>query len=224
MSRDGLASHGIDVEDIDRYLSVIEQRVSRGRTGSQWMVQSLTGMQGRGNLSERLSALTAALVARQKDGQPVGEWEPARLEEAGVWRDNFLTVEQFMTTDLFTVSEDESLDLVANLMEWNQVRHIPVEDHVHRLIGLVSYRCLIKLMAKGMLTNGERPIAVSDIMKRDLVTVAPDLATLEAIELMRKHRISCLPVVQGDRLVGILTERDLMDLAAELIRKQLSQR
>ena len=224
MARDGLSGRGIDAEDIDRYLSVIEQRVSQGQTGSQWMERSLAGMQGRGTTSERLSALTAALVGRQKEGRPVGEWKPARLAEAGVWRDNFLTVEQYMTTDLFTVSEDESLDLVANLMEWNQVRHIPVEDHVHRLVGLISYRCLIKLMAQGMLTNGQRPIAVSDIMKRDLVTVSPEDSTLEAIELMREHKISCLPVVQGERLVGILTERDLMNVAAELIRDQLEQR
>ncbi len=61
-------------------------------------------------------------------------------------------------------------------------------------------------------------------MKRDLVTVSPELPTLEAIELMRKHKVSCLPVVKGERLIGILTERDLMNVAAELIRNQLEQR
>ena len=74
------------------------------------------------------------------------------------------------------------------------------------------------------MTNRQRPIAVSDIMKRDLVTVSPEDSTLEAIELMREHKISCLPVVKGETLVGILTERDLMNLAAALIRDQLEQR
>jgi CBS domain-containing protein len=56
------------------------------------------------------------------------------------------------------------------------------------------------------------------------VTVSPEDPTLEAIELMRQHKVSCLPVVKGERLVGILTERDLMNVAAQLIRDQLEQR
>jgi CBS domain-containing protein len=221
LAREGLARRGIDAADADRYLSVIDKRVSSGKTGSQWAVVSLSGMRGKGNLSERLTALTAAMVERQKGDEPVAEWSPAKLVESSGWKQNFLKVEQYMTTDLFTVSEDESLDLVASLMEWKRIRHVPVEDGQHRLVGLISYRSLLKLMARGTLRSPDGHIAVSEVMNRDPVTVGPETSTLEAIELMRQHQVSCLPVVTDDHLVGIITERDLMNVAAALLEQRL---
>ncbi|MBK7539612.1 MAG: CBS domain-containing protein [Myxococcales bacterium] len=47
--------------------------------------------------------------------------------------------------------------------------------------------------------------------------------TLEALRLMRRLRIGCLPVVQDDKLVGILTEEDLMNIASKLLEERLSQ-
>jgi CBS domain-containing protein/gamma-glutamylcysteine synthetase len=223
MARDGLQRRGIDAADVDRYLGVVDRRVGGYRTGAQWMVNSLAGMRGRGTMGERLNALTAAIVTRQKTEQPVSEWEPAKLEEGGGWKHNFLLVEQYMTTDLFTVSADESLDLVASLMEWERIRHIPVEDANHRLVGLVSYRSLLALMARGQLGDRGKDISVSEIMRQDPITVAPDASTLEAIGLMIHHGVGCLPVVKDDQLVGIITERDLMNVAAELLREQLKE-
>jgi CBS domain-containing protein/gamma-glutamylcysteine synthetase len=221
LAYEGLEKRGIDSADAERYLSVIDKRVVSGRTGAQWQAISLGGMRGQGNLSERLNALTAAMVERQKGEDPVAEWPPARLVESSGWKQNFLKVEQYMNTDLFTVTEDESLDLVASVMEWKRIRHIPVEDAQHRLVGLVSYRSLLKLMARGSLSRGETHLAVSEVMNPDPVTVRPDSSTLEAIELMRQHEISCLPVVSDDHLVGVITERDLMNVAATLLEQQL---
>ena len=119
------------------------------------------------------------------------------------------------------VTEDESLDLVASLMEWKRIRHIPVEDVDHRLVGLISYRSLLKLMSRGLLNKPGTQHAVSEVMNRTPVTVLPGSSTLEAIELMRQHEVSCLPVVSGEHLVGIITERDLMNVAATLLEQQL---
>ena len=221
LAYEGLERRGVDSSDAERYLSVIDKRVSSGRTGSQWQAISLGGMRGQGNLSERLNALTAAMVERQKGEDPVSEWAPARLIESSGWKKNFLRVEQYMTTDLFTVTEDESLDLVASLMEWKRIRHIPVEDADHRLVGLISYRALLKLMSRGLLNKPGTQHAVSDVMNRTPVTVSPGSSTLEAIELMRQHEVSCLPVVAEEHLVGIITERDLMNVAATLLEQQL---
>jgi CBS domain-containing protein len=58
-------------------------------------------------------------------------------------------------------------------------------------------------------------------MKEDPVTVSPDTPTLEAVETMRTHQVACLPVVKGDKLVGILTERDLINVAAKLLDREL---
>jgi CBS domain-containing protein len=142
IAAEGLHAARIDAKDRDRYLGVLERRVRTGRTGSRWLMFSLAGMKDHGTQGERLNALTTATIARQSTGLPVAEWEPARLDEGGGWENNYLKVEQYMTTDLYTVHPDEPVDLVANLMEWHRIRHVPVEDHEHRLIGIVSYRAL----------------------------------------------------------------------------------
>jgi CBS domain-containing protein/gamma-glutamylcysteine synthetase len=223
LAEQGLKRSSIPDAEIERYLGTIHARVASHGTGAQWTVQSLAMMRDQGTASERLNAVTAATIARQKTKRPVHEWEPARLEEAGGWRSNFLKVEQYMTTDLFTVQEDEPLDLVAGLMEWERIRHVPVEDKKHRLIGLVSYRVLLRLLARGGLMGEGIKGAVSDVMLKNLVTIHPEASTLEAIDKMRKHRIGCLPVVKDGKLVGIVTERDFMNVSAELLEQKLKE-
>ena len=58
-------------------------------------------------------------------------------------------------------------------------------------------------------------------MHRDPVTVAPETSTLEAIEIMKRHQIGCLPIVKEGRLVGIVTERDFMNVAQQLMEDLL---
>ena len=60
-------------------------------------------------------------------------------------------------------------------------------------------------------------------MRPDPVTVTPETSTLDAIELMRKHRVGCLPVVQGGKLVGIVTEWDFIEMAAQLVDRWLRE-
>jgi CBS domain-containing protein len=180
-------------------------------------------MKDAGTPGERFNALVAGAVSRQKSKRPVAEWKLARLKEAGGWKHTFREVEQFMTTDLFTVAEDEPVDLVASLMDWERIRHVPVEDHQNRLVGLISYRSLLRQLVHGASSRGVSHVAVSEVMTRDPLTVAPETPTLEAIALMRRHRIGCLPVVKDGRLVGIVTERDFMDVAAELMEEKLRE-
>jgi len=221
MARAGLDHLGIDPDDRDRYLGILEQRVSLDRTGSRWLLDSMARMSGSGGTAERLAALTSAAIARQEEGKPVHEWRLADLEEAGGWERHYSRIEQFMTTDLFTVSKDELVDLVACLMDWEHIRHVPVEDNEHRLVGLVSHRSLLRLMAQGKGGTRDDPTPVSEVMHKKLFTVAPETPTLEAIALMKRHKIGCLPVVKSDRLVGIVTERDFMNVAAQLLEQVL---
>jgi len=134
-----------------------------------------------------------------------------------------MRVEQYMATDLRTVNEDEPIDLVANLMDWNRVHHIPVEDNDHRLVGLMSHRPLLRFLASDEARRADGPIPTSQVMARDLITVGPDLGTLEAMDLMRQHGVSCLPVVQDDRLIGLVTEHDFMRIASVLLEELLSE-
>jgi CBS domain-containing protein len=223
MARSGLERGGVDAADVERYLGVVEERVRSKQTGSQWFHLSLAAMQGKGTEAERMSAMTASLIAQQKEGKPVSGWRLANLEEAGGWKEHYTKVEQFMSTDLFTVQEDEPIDLVASLMDWEKIRHVPVEDNEHRLVGLVSYRSLIHLLAQGEFWKRGAPIPVSEVMKKNLITVAPETPTQEALTLMKERRIGSLPVVKDGRLIGIVTERDFLDIASELLEQKLNE-
>jgi CBS domain-containing protein len=222
LARAGLRDAGVSGEDIDRYSDVIRERVSSGTTGARWMVRSLLGMQNQGTRSERLAAVTAGAIAREKSGAPCHTWTDAQLQEAGGWRLNYERIEQLMTTSLFTVHEEELVDMVAFLMERKQIRHVLVEDDAHSLVGLVSYRSVLRLMAEGFDPATDEAPPVRDIMEREPKSVSPETPTLEAIEIMRRHKVSCLPVVSNGKLVGIVSEHDFMPLAYELLEERLS--
>jgi len=217
----GLQSSDVDSDDIDRYLGIIQKRVETQQTGAQWQLDSMARMQDVGSRAERLGALTRGMVERQKEGNPVHEWSLATLEEGytptGMKDTN---VEDYMTTDLFTVHEEESVEFVARLMDWQKIRHVLVEDEQHRLVGLISHRTLLRHMAE----RKERPeggVPVKDIMVEDPISVSPDRPTLEAVKLMRKHEIGALPVVREDQLVGIITEQDFIQIAGNLLDETL---
>ncbi|HSR40937.1 MAG TPA: glutamate-cysteine ligase family protein [Longimicrobiales bacterium] len=218
LAREGLEELGIDEGDVGRYLGVIGDRVSEEATGASWILRSLAGMPKDASRGERMAAITGATVARQEGGAPAHEWELAALSEAGSWRPNFFTVEQYMRTSLFTVNEDELVDLVAFLMDREEIRHVLVEDDEHRLVGLVSYRSLLRLMADGA---ASKEVPVKEIMARDPISVSPETPTLDAIEIMRDRGVSCLPVVKNGKLVGLVTERDFMPIAYQLLQARL---
>jgi CBS domain-containing protein len=217
----GLKSRGVDSSDIDHYLGVFSERVERRSTGSDWALRSFAAMADQGTQAERLAAITAGTVARQKRNKPVHTWDTAALSESGGWKPSFMRVDQFMRTDLVTVTETDTLELVANLMDWEGIRHIPVEDSEHRLVGLISYRSLLRHYGKQPVTTSNSSVRVTEIMKEHPITVTPSTSTAEAIKIMRSQRVGCLPVVDQDRLVGIVTERDFMEIAGELLEKGL---
>jgi CBS domain-containing protein len=122
-----------------------------------------------------------------------------------------------------TVREDEPIDLVASLMEWKHIRHVPVEDNESRLVGIISYRALLRLVSGGSPCRGRAQVAAGEIMKRDPVSIPPETPTLEAIALMREHGVSALPVVQNGKLVGIVSERDFMEITGEILEQRLRE-
>lgn len=222
LARAGLKRENVDAADIEHYLGVIEERVRSGRTGAQWALRSLAAMNGHGTREMRHRALARAIHARQQTGQPVHRWE-VEADEAEDWSQNYRTVGQFMTTDLFTIRPDDLVDFAASVMTWRHIRHVPVVDEAGRLVGLLSHRDLLRLLGYGLHYKGD-PVAVREIMKADPVTVSPDTPTLEAIEVMRLHKVGCLPVVERGTLVGILTAHDFLAASARLFEQHLKER
>lgn len=219
LAEEGLAAAKVDHDDARRYLELIERRVRSGHTGGRWMLNSLNAMRNQGTPGQRLNSLTAGMVARQRGGHPVTDWTSASLDEGGQWRHNFVSIEQLMTTDLVSVAEDDPVELAANLMDWHKIRQVLVEDHEHQLVGLVSYRTILRLVARGV--SDLSSIHVGDVMKRDPISVPPNIPPLRALELMRSFGIGALPVVVDQHLVGIVTEHDFMNVAGLLLLEQL---
>lgn len=222
-AREGLEFKGIDSADIDRYMGVIDERVSSGRTGAQWALDSLARMGTRGTPDERHRALTSAMYARQASGLPGHRWAPADLDEITDWRHSFRTVGQIMSRDLFTLHPEDVIDLAASLMDWEHIRYVPVEDDEGKLCGLVSQRMILRLLIKRQASRAaaEEPIAVKEVMIPEPIIVSPKHTTLQAMRIMRERKISCLPVVEGERLVGIITEHDFIDASAKLLEETM---
>ncbi|TVQ36534.1 MAG: CBS domain-containing protein [Wenzhouxiangella sp.] len=221
LAREGLAEANIDGDDIDRYLGAVQKRVERRRTGARWQLESLENMRGQGSAHECHRALTSSMIEQQQSGKGIADWELAEFCRSQDWRDSYRTVGQFMATDLFTVRPDDIVDFAASLMEWRYVRHVPVEDDSGQLLGLVSHRQLLRLVARG--GKMDQTTMVRDIMRPDPLSVSPDTTTVEAIRLMREKRLSCLPVVEDGKLVGLVTEYDLIVVAGRLLESYLAE-
>lgn len=219
LAREGLRSAGIVSSDIDRYLGIINERVKSGRTGSRWLLRSLSEMQGGETKDSLLGALTAATVKRQWEGKPVHEWPVARLEEGRARKPQDLRIEEFMTTDLFTVHPEEPIDLVVNLMDWKHIRHAPVEDEGGELVGVISWFEIVRHYRHSIGQVLPDPVAVSTVQQQNPTTVPPETSVLAAIALMRREKMDCLLIVKEGRLVGIVTERDILNITARLLEQ-----
>jgi len=221
IAQDGLREMGMDAEDIDHFLGIMQERVAMRRTGARWMLESLQNMKERGTLDQRLRCVVSSMVDQQSAGTPISRWKLADFCEELDWRESYRLVSQFMATDLFTVRPDDIVDFAASLMDWRHVRHVPVEDDDGRLVGLVSHRALLRLVATGK-TRGDNKVTVSEIMNHNPITVGPETSTVEAIRLMREQQLACLPVVDKGKLVGLVTEHDLIVVSSHLLEQYLA--
>lgn len=221
-ARWGLEHVKVDSSDIDRYMGALEERVRKNMTGAQWILNSLHAMGEQGTADIRYRTLSSAMLANQKSGAPVHTWETAQLEgEPKTWRDSYQTAGQFMSTDLFTVQPSDIIDLAANIMDWKKIRHILVEDEQGNLCGLLSHRALIRMVARGGRGAPEQRPTVGQVMVKNPLTIGPEMPTLEVMKLMRERGISCLPVLERGKLVGVITERDLIEVSAKLLESYL---
>ncbi|MDZ7806294.1 MAG: CBS domain-containing protein [Gracilimonas sp.] len=219
IARNGLKKANIDTSDIDTYLSIIEDRVDAAQTGSYWMVKSYGKLIKEGNKEQALSAITNAMIKNQNKGEPVHKWGLARVEDLEHWKPSKLMVEEFMTTDLFTVRKDDILEFVANLLDWRKIRYLPVEDDQKHLIGLITMRQLLREYSKTEeKANDTGAKTVSDVMIQNPITIHPEASIMEAMAIMKDQQIGCLPVVKNSRLVGIITEGNFMNITIRLLK------
>lgn len=129
----------------------------------------------------------------------------------------FMRVRDLMSSEVVTLERDETLDIADRIMSLGRIRHMPVLDADGRLCGVVSQRDLFRgalASAVGLPKAAQArllgALLVRDVMAADPVTTTPDTPLKEAAAVMLHRKIGCLPVLDGGKLVGILTEADFV--------------
>ena len=133
-----------------------------------------------------------------------------------------LRVKDVMSRDVQVVKRNDQLAVADTLMKQARIRHLPVLDEDGVVCGVVSQRDLFRgalLRALGYGGRAEesmlRQVAVKEAMSAEIHTTGPDATLADAARVMMEHKIGCLPVVDGEKLVGIITETDFVRLVAD---------
>lgn len=131
-----------------------------------------------------------------------------------------LTVRDLMTAEVESLLLGETMDLAHTILRLGRIHHLPVVDEAGHLRGLVTPTDLLKgaaLAIQGAKKGEMDPssVKVEEIMTTEMRTVTPQTPAVEAAEIIWKERYTGLPVVEGERLVGILTEADFVKMALE---------
>jgi CBS domain-containing membrane protein len=133
------------------------------------------------------------------------------------------TVGEVMTSELLLIEQNEPLARADELMRSGGVRHILAVDEDGALLGVLSQRDifhggLIKALGFGTRARQQAldSLRVKDAMTADPVTTTPEVPIGAAARLMVERKFGCLPVLDADRLVGILTESDFARIVAGL--------
>jgi acetoin utilization protein AcuB len=160
-------------------------------------------------------------VRTRKPRHPQREYQ--ELERTD-WPDS-IRVEERMNPAPLTIRPTAKVGEAARLMREARVRHLPVLDGGNRLVGIVTDRDLRQVILDprlqerlgAQLADVLETLTVRDVMTWAVITVRPETAIRDAARLLHQRKIGALPVVKNDRLVGILTETDVIRAFAEVL-------
>lgn len=135
-----------------------------------------------------------------------------------------MEVRELMTTDVVTLTEDETLAHAQRCMARGRIRHLPVLRE-RTLVGLITHRDLLaasfSIFAEVEAKEQRRvfdTVRVVEAMHRDVVTVSPELPVSKAARILLENKYGCLPVVDHEQqLQGIVTEADFLRLTVQLL-------
>jgi len=117
-----------------------------------------------------------------------------------------MKIYSLMVPEPITITEKASISEAIELMKVNSIRHLPVVSGRKTLEGFVTLADL----RQGLIPSMVAGVSLSDLMIKDPITVDPDADIEVAAQLIYKHKISGMPVVKKDILVGIITESDIL--------------
>jgi len=203
MAYKGLYKMNVSPKDVELYLEIIKNRVATNN-GSQWATKSYRNLLKSKKRFEAIQILTSKMYAKQQRGYPISSWNIIKKDTVPEFTPKKI-VKHLMSTDIFSVDENDSLDLVINIMKWKKFNHMPVINNNKELVGLLSSTDMEKYKSNSH--NGKR--SINNIMQKDIIIIDQYSSVKEAKKLMKKHHINSLPVVEKNRLIGIITSKDV---------------
>ena len=149
--------------------------------------------------------------------RPLHPGRDADEREALQWPDTGISVADYMTRSPATIHSDALVRGVVDMMRKRKIRHLPVVDREGHLVGIVTDRNLRQVIFDpaiqdrlGDLAGALNTLTVRDVMTWGVITVRPEAQIREAARVMRERKVGALPVVDGERVVGMLTETDVL--------------
>ncbi|KQU59289.1 CBS domain-containing protein [Rossellomorea marisflavi] len=130
-----------------------------------------------------------------------------------------MIIEEIMKSNVETLRPDDSIETAIRLMREKKIKHIPIVDDEMKILGIISDRD-VKDAAPSILNEQSADFTlknpVRQIMQKQVITGHPLDFVEEVAALFYEHRISCLPILKADKLVGIITETDLLYTLTQL--------
>ncbi|TBN04007.1 CBS domain-containing protein [Hyunsoonleella flava] len=203
MAYKGLYKFGIAPADAEYYLAIIKNRVT-GLNGSEWTIRSYRHLLRSHKRFEAMQILTSKLYEKQKHDYPVSTWRILQ-ETTELPDEESRVVKHIMRTDVFSVYETDSIELVLNIMQWKDIHHMPVISHGKVLIGVLSWKDIKAF--KGVKESAILP--VGSIMTKEVIAINDQTKIPEAKALMKANNINFLPITKNNKLIGLITSSDL---------------
>ena len=212
LARDGLHKRQIDPADIDRYLGIISSRVEKHMTGARWMLKSFTRLKEGTEKELAQTILTSTILQNQQTGDPVHTWPLPQLNDYKLNNMIAYTVSEAMITDVFTVRQEDVIELVAEMMIWKHIKQVPVENSRGKIVGIVSYKQIIEAFLRQK-HEGAENITVKQIMDKNPTIIQEETPIREAINLMIDNRSEALIIAnEENELLGILSDLEIMGM------------
>jgi CBS domain-containing protein/RNA polymerase-binding transcription factor DksA len=147
-----------------------------------------------------------------------------KLLQQGLSRMGRVAVADIMQENPISVKMGDSITSAADLLADYKIRHLPVVDDKGDIQGIISNRDLLSVIREGSLTStsGKAEVhwtkkTVGEVMTKTPETISAEADLFDAGTILLDNKISCLPVVEGNRLIGIITESDFVKLVSQSI-------
>lgn len=205
MARQGLIRSGVDKEDIDKYLGIIQSRIETRQTGSKWIKRNKALLTDQFSTYEINALLTQKMHEYQLSNTPVHLWKNIdELPDKILGSRN--KAYKIMSRELFVVHEDDCTELIQKIMKWKHIHHVPVLNDENKIVGMVNENILQNISRD----TGPNQKTAKDIMNKSFVPIHPETSVDEMNDIMESNNISSLAVIYKEELMGIVTNTDLL--------------